>query len=126
MVWRFLPVFVVTVAAAYWINDVQEGGPFVVRNLVPLLFLLMLALLTLIRGQGRWAGSGLHLLLGTIGYSIPALGLSAYLHYAYSVNLNDLFTDVDQPLRVFKYLPIYTMGAGSIGFLIGWIVGRNA
>jgi len=122
---RFLPVLFVTTAAAYWINDVQEGGPFVLRNLVPLAILLMLSLWTLIRGGGHWTGSGVRWLLGIVGYSIPALGLSSYLHYAYTVNLNDLFTDTDQPARVFEYLPIYTTVAGGIGFLIGWIVGRN-
>jgi hypothetical protein len=26
---------------------------------------------------------------------------------------------------LFRYLPIYTIFAGSIGFAIGWIAGRN-
>jgi hypothetical protein len=51
--------------------------------------------------------------------------LSLYLHYAYNVNLNGMFTDAVYPERVFRYLPIYTLAAGSIGFAIGWIVGRN-
>jgi hypothetical protein len=63
--------------------------------------------------------------LGVLGYAIPALGLAAYLHYAYSVNLNDMFTDAVYPDRVFRYLPFYTVVAGGIGFAIGWIVGRN-
>ena len=126
MLWRFVPVLFAMIATAYWIDTVQSGGPFVLRNLVPLVILLMLALFTLVRGHGRWTGSGMRLLLGTIGYAIPALGLSSYLHYAYSVNLNGLFTDVEQPVRVFEYLPIYTTVAGGIGFVIGWIVGRNA
>ena len=64
--------------------------------------------------------------LGTLGFAIPALGLSVYLHYAYAVNLNDMFTDAHYPDRVFRYLPLYTLVAGGIGFAIGWIVGRNA
>ena len=63
--------------------------------------------------------------LGTLGFAIPALGLSIYLHYAYAVNLNDLFGDVQYPDRVFRFLPAYTLVAGAIGFAIGWIVGRN-
>ena len=59
------------------------------------------------------------------GFSIPALGLTLYLHYAYSINLNDMFTDALYPDRVFRYLPVYTIVAGGIGFVIGWIIGRN-
>ena len=68
--------------------------------------------------QRRWP-------LGLLGFSIPALGLSVYLHYAYSVNLNGMFDDAVQPARVFRFLPAYTLVAGGIGFVIGWIVGRN-
>ena len=63
--------------------------------------------------------------LGTLGFAIPALGLAAYLHYAYAVNLNDMFSAAEFPDRVFRYLPAYTLVAGGIGFAIGWIVGRN-
>ena len=48
-----------------------------------------------------------------------------YLHYAYSVNLNGLFSDAQQPEQLFRFLPAYTMFAGGIGFAIGWIVGRK-
>ena len=123
--WRLLPVVFVTLAAGFWFNDVQSGGPFVVRNLVPLVLLPLLSWVTLYRGGGRWAGSGMRMPLGIVGYAIPALGLSIYLHYAYSINLNDMFTDTEYPERVFRYLPIYTTVAGGIGFAIGWIVGRN-
>ena len=123
--WRLLPVILVSMAAAVWFNDVEEGGPYVLRNLVPLAILVLLAGLVLFRGGGHWTGSSKRLPLGVIGYAIPALGLAIYLHYAYSINLNDLFTDAAHPDRIFKYLPIYTTGAGGIGFAIGWIVGRN-
>jgi hypothetical protein len=36
-----------------------------------------------------------------------------------------MFDDAEQPTRVFRYLPVYTLVAGGIGFVIGWIVGRN-
>ena len=122
---RLLPVILISGAAAVWINDVQHGGPYVLRNLIPLVLLILLAALTLIRGGGRWGGSGKQLPFGVIGYAIPALGLAIYLHYAYSINLNDMFTGARHPDRVFRFLPVYTIGAGGIGLAIGWIVGRN-
>lgn len=124
-IWRLLPVLMATLAAGFWFNEVQDGGQYVLRNLVPLAVLVLLAAYVLYRGDGRWAGSGKRLPLGVVGYAIPALGLALYLHYAYSVNLNDMFTDATFPDRVFQYLPVYTGVAGGIGFAIGWIVGRN-
>lgn len=125
LVVRLLPVVLLVVAAAFWFMDVQEGGPWVARNLGPLAVLIVLAFLTLLKGGGRWSGAGWRMPLGTLGFAIPALGLSAYLHYAYAVNLNDMFSDAQFPDRVFRFLPLYTMVAGGIGFAIGWIAGRN-
>ncbi|MDJ0700248.1 MAG: hypothetical protein QNJ07_10350 [Woeseiaceae bacterium] len=122
---RLLPVLLVVTAAAFWFADVQDGGPYLARNLIPLLFIVLLCWLTLRLGRGSWIGKGWQLPLGIIGFSIPALGLSAYLHYAYSVNLNDMFTDTSQPAELFRFLPTYTMVAGGIGFAIGWIVGKR-
>lgn len=126
LVVRWFPVLLLAVAAAFWFADVQQGGPWVVRNLVPLLALVLLSWLTLYRGNGRWSGAGMRMPLGTLGFAIPTLGLTAYLHYAYSINLNDMFGDAEHPDRVFRYLPAYTLVAGGIGFAIGWIAGRNA
>lgn len=120
---RLLPVLLIIAAAALWFGDVQRE--FLPRNLVPLAALLLLAVLTLHRGRGRWTGNGLRMPLGTIGFAIPALGLSLYLYYAYAVDLNGMFTDAPHPERVFRYLPAYTLVAGAIGFAIGWIAGRN-
>jgi hypothetical protein len=127
VIWRLLPVVLVSVAAALWFHDVQQGGPYVLRNLIPLALLVGLSGLVLYLGNGKWSGSGSgkRLPLGIIGYAIPALGLALYLHYAYSINLNDMFSDAAYPDRVFRYLPVYTVVAGGIGFAIGWIVGRN-
>jgi len=122
---RLLPLGLLFVAAVVWINDVQEGGPYVMRNLLPPVIILLLATFTLVRGAGTWTGAGWRMPMGTLGYAIPALGLSIYLHYAYSVNLNDLFTDSTSPGQLFRFLPLYTFVAGGIGFAIGWIVGRN-
>ncbi len=120
---RLAPVLLIAIAAGVWFNDVQQGGPWVVRNLVPLALIVALSVLALLRGGGRWTGAGWKLPLGIVGFAIPALGLTAYLHYAYSVNLDDMFAD--GPGQLFRFLPIYTVVAGGIGFAIGWIVGRN-
>ena len=125
LVVRLLPVILLAAAAGFWFVDVQQGGPWAARNLLPLLVLVLLSALTLHKGDGRWSGRGMKLPLGTLGFAIPALGLSAYLHYAYAVNLNDMFSDAEYPDRVFRFLPAYTLVAGGIGFAIGWIVGRN-
>ena len=122
---RVLPLLLLTIAAAAWFHEIQEGGPYVLRNLLPPAVLLLLATLTVWRGGGSWTGRGWRWPLGLVGFAIPALGLSLYLHYAYSVNLNGMFDDAEQPTRVFRYLPAYTLVAGAIGFSIGWIVGRN-
>jgi hypothetical protein len=122
---RLAPLVLLVVAAGFWINDVQQGGPYVLRNLVPPVMVLLLAAITLYRGDGTWTGSGFRLPLGVAGYAVPALGLSVYLHYAYSVNLNGLFTDATNPEGLFRFLPIYTLVAGGIGFAIGWIAGKN-
>jgi hypothetical protein len=127
---RLLPVALLAVAAGFWFVDVQQGGPsagqWAARNLAPLLALVLLSWLTLYRGDGRWSGAGMRMPLGTLGFAIPTLGLTSYLHYAYSVNLNDMFNDAPFPDRVFRFLPLYTFVAGGIGFAIGWIAGRNA
>ncbi len=122
---RLAPLLLLVIAAGFWINDVQQGGPYVLRNLVPPVVVLLLAAITLYRGNGTWTGSGFRMPLGVVGYAIPALGLSAYLHYAYSVNLDGLFTDATNPEGLFRYLPVYTLVAGGIGFAIGWIAGKN-
>lgn len=122
---RLAPVLMLVVAAGFWFNDVQQAGPYILRNLIPLAALILLATFTLYRGQGTWTGSGWRMPLGVVGFAVPALGLSAYLHYAYAVNLNDLFSDATNPDGLFRFLPVYTLVAGAIGFAIGWIAGRN-
>lgn len=122
---RLAPILMLVAACAVWFNDVQQGGPYVLRNLAPPIVVVVLSALTLRRGEGTWTGSGWRLPLGTLGFAIPALGLSTYLHYAYSVNLNGLFTGASNPEGLFRFLPVYTLVAGGIGFAIGWIVGRN-
>lgn len=122
---RLVPLVLLVAAMALYVKDVQAGGPYVFRNLLPPLVLLVLAAFTLRRGDGRWTGAGWRLPLATLGFALPTLGLSIYLHYAYAVNLNDLFTGASRPEQLFRFLPVYTVVAGGIGFAIGWIVGRN-
>jgi len=122
---RLLPLVLLVIATAVWINDVQDGGPYVLRNLVPPALLVVLAVIAVQRGGGTWSGSGWRLPLGVLGFAVPALGLSIYLHYAYSVNLNELFSGATNPQQLFRFLPVYTLVAGGIGFAIGWIVGKN-
>ena len=59
------------------VADVEQGGPYLMRNLLPLLVLLVLALLRCLAGAGHWSGAGMRMPLGTLGFAIPALGLSA-------------------------------------------------
>lgn len=122
---RVLPVLLLLLAAAAWFGEVQDTRQYLLRNYVPLAIVLLLAVMTVWRGEGRWRGNGKRLALGTIGFAIPAVGLAMYLHYAYSVNLNGMFSGTQDPMQLFRFLPYYTTLAGAIGFAIGWIVGRN-
>jgi hypothetical protein len=122
---RLLPVIFVAVASMVYVRYVEGPDAWVPRNILPMLVIVVLAMLTLYRGGGSWTGAGWRWPLGTIGFSIPALGLSLYLHYGYAVGLEGLFEDAIYPLELFRYLPAYTLFAGAIGFAIGWIAGRN-
>ncbi len=122
---KLSPLVFVTVAAGVWFNHVQDGGPYVLRNLLPPALTVLLAFITLWRGNSRWTGAGWTYPLATVGFAIPALGLSLDLHYAYAVNLHDMFGDARQPGQLFRFLPAYTLSAGGIGSVIGWTVGRH-
>jgi len=122
---RLLPVACVAAAAMVYVGYVEGRNAYVARNLAPMLIAVALAALTLYKGGGTWTGGGWRWPLGTIGFSIPALGLSLYLHYAYAANLEGLFAGALYPLELFRFLPAYTLFAGGIGFAIGWIAGRN-
>ena len=53
---RLAPLVLLVVAAGFWISDVQQGGPYVLRNLVPPALVLLLAAV-----YGPTAESVLHL-----------------------------------------------------------------
>lgn len=122
---RMLPVMFVVAAAIAYVLHVEGNDAYPLRNTVPMLVVAALAVLTLRKGRGHWAGSGWRWPLGTLGFAIPALGLSLYLHYGYAVDLNGMVSESVYPRELFRYLPLFTMVAGGIGFAIGWIVGRN-
>ena len=122
---RLLPVLLIVTAATAYMVDVEGRDAYAIRNAAPLILLVVLSAVTLLRGEGSWIGAGWRWPLATLGFAIPALGLSLYLHYAYSIELESLFGAARHPLEVFGYLPIYTVLAGGIGFAIGWIIGRN-
>lgn len=122
---RLAPVVFLTLAAIAYLGHVQGDNAYFWRNTVPMLTVVVLAAVTLKKGGGTWTGGGWRWLLGTLGFAIPAVGLSLYLHYGYAVDLNGMYSGSVYPKEVFRYLPLYTMVAGAIGFAIGWIAGRN-
>ena len=73
---RLLPVLFVVAAAMAYVFYVEGDHPYAPRNTLPMFGVLLLALIALVRGQGRWAGSGWRWPLGTLGFAVPALGLS--------------------------------------------------
>ena len=122
---RLLPVLFVTAAAMAYVAYVEGAGAYVIRNVTPMLMVIVLSALTLYKGGGSWTGAGWRWPLGTVGFAIPALGLSLYLHYGFAVDLDGVFDDAIYPQELFRFLPAYTMVAGALGFAIGWIAGRN-
>lgn len=118
-------MFFITASAMVFVRYVEGPDAYAIRNTVPMIVLLVLSAVTLHRGSGSWIGAGWRWPLGTLGFAIPALGLSVYLHYGYSIDLDGMFSDAEHPDALFRFLPIYTLVAGAIGFAIGWIVGRN-
>ncbi|MGH8223882.1 MAG: hypothetical protein ACREQZ_13010 [Woeseiaceae bacterium] len=122
---RLLPVLLVNAAAMACVYAVEGPGAYAPRNTLPMLAVVALSIAALWRGRGRWLGAGWGWPLGIIGFAIPALGLSMYLHYGYAVDRDGMFSESIYPQEVFRYLPAYTMVTGGIGFAIGWIAGRK-
>ncbi len=120
-----LPVIFVTAGAMIFVAWVEGDSGYVLRNMLPMMIVLILAFITLMKGDGSWTAAGWRWPLGTIGFAIPTLGLTLYLHYRYSVDLDAIVSESTYPRQLFRFLPIYTSFAGAIGFAIGWIAGRN-
>lgn len=122
---RLLPALLVALSAMSYVAWVEGRDAYIGRNLLPMLMFLVLAWITLRVGKGRWHGGGWGWPLGTLGFALPAIGLSLYMHYGYTIDRDGMFSETVYPMNLFRYLPIYTMFAGGIGFAIGWIAGRN-
>lgn len=122
---RLVPVLFVTIAAMAYVAHVEGPDAYRFRNILPMVLVMLLAAVTLYKGDLRWTGAGWRWPLGTLGFAVPALGLSLYLHYGYAVKLDSMFNDAVYPQELFRFLPAYTIVAGAIGFAIGWIAGRN-
>lgn len=125
MTTRFLSAVILIGAVYAFILSVQGSEAFAWRNGVPLAILLLLVFVTLKKGAGTWTESGWRWPLATLGFAIPSVGLSLYLHYGFLTDRNGMVSEALYPEMLFQFLPIYTLIAGSIGFAIGWIVGRN-
>lgn len=98
----------------------NPGGSFAARNLLPgcLAWLLLGFVLRGHAADPRWW-------LGWLGFCMPALGLSTYLHLAFLFDWQDLSSRAVTPDLLFRFLPYYVLFAGVIGFAIGWIIGRG-
>ena len=120
-----MPVALIVAAAGLFIARAEDYGPDVGRNLVPLGVLLGLWTLALVRNRGAWLGSNRRWSLAALGYAVPALGLSLYLHAQWYYDVDGLASSALSPGLLFTFLPYYTGIAGVIGFAIGWIVGKN-
>lgn len=122
---RILPVIFATTAAIFYTSYIEGPDAYAIRNAAPMVCVVLLSAITVYKGGGHWTAKGWRWALGTLGFAIPAMGLSLYLHYGYSVDLHGMYSESVYPRELFRFLPLYTIFAGVIGFAIGWIVGRN-
>lgn len=123
--WSLLPPVLLLAAAGLVILEAEDYGPHAAMNLLPPGLTLALLLYALGRGGWRWHAADWRYLLGVLGFAVPALGLSLYLHLGLMFDWGGMASRARSPELLFRFLPWYTTGAGAIGFAIGWIVGRN-
>jgi hypothetical protein len=123
VVLKLLPLVAAVAVLGAWFVHVEDSTAWAARNVAPPALVVLLSTVVLLHGGGRFTGNGWRAPLAVAGFAVPAIGLSAYLHYAYAVNLDGMFGE--GPGDLFRFLPVYTTGAGAIGGMIGWIVGRN-
>ncbi|WP_405221107.1 hypothetical protein [Lentisalinibacter sediminis] len=123
--WPLVPPVVLLAAAAVVILEAEHYGPHALPNLLPPALTLGLLLYALARAGWRWRKADWRWLLGVLGFAIPALGLSLYLHLGLMLDWGGMASRARTPELLFRFLPYYTTGAGAIGFAIGWIIGRN-
>ncbi len=125
MLSRLSLVAALAVVCLAFIVYVESADGYIFRNAVPLLMLLLLSALALRKGGGTWTGAGWRWPLATLGFAVPTVGLSIYLHFGYLIDRDGIVSGSLRPEMLFAYLPIYTLFAGCIGLSIGWIIGRN-
>lgn len=123
--WSLVPPVALLAAAAFVILEAEDYGPHAVPNLLPPALTLALLLHALARAGWRWRDADRRWLLGVLGFAVPALGLSLYLHLGLMLDWSGMASRARTPELLFRFLPYYTTGAGAIGFAIGWIIGRN-
>ncbi|MEJ2601934.1 MAG: hypothetical protein P8172_01340 [Gammaproteobacteria bacterium] len=123
--WRLLPALAFLAAVAAVIVTVEDGGPHVPMNLLPVLLTGVLLVLALAKAGWQWRRPRWRYLLGAFGFAVPAIGLSLYLHLGLALDWGGMASRARTPDLLFRFLPWYTTGAGAIGFAIGWIIGRN-
>ncbi len=123
--WSLLPPVVVLAVAAVVILEAEDYGPYAMANLLPPALILVLLLHALAGADWRWRQADWRYLLGILGFAIPALGLSLYLHLGLMLEWDGMASRARTPQLLFRFLPYYTSGAGAIGFAIGWIIGGN-
>ena len=122
---RTLIVALPLVAVALFIADVEAELDTVARNVAPLLLVVVLAAVSLIRNGGRWWRPDARWPLAVLGFALPAVGLSVYLHGLWHYDVDELRSAARDQRLLFAYLPLYTSVAGAIGAALGWIVGRQ-
>ncbi len=119
------PPLILLAGAAAVILTVERFGAFAFRNLLPLAVTLSLVVWTLADAGWRWRRALRRRILATAGFAVPAVGLSLYLHLGLALDWGGMASRARTPELLFRFLPYYTIGAGCIGFAIGWIIGRN-
>ncbi|MEM1261191.1 MAG: hypothetical protein AAGH76_02215 [Pseudomonadota bacterium] len=112
-------------AAALYIADVERGLGTALRNIAPLFVVLLGALVTLWRNGGSWWQPETRWLLMTIGFAVPSVGLSLYLHHRWALDIDAVRSSARNPRLLFVWLPVLTVVSGAIGAALGRIVGRQ-
>ncbi|MEM8983060.1 MAG: hypothetical protein AAGC71_08545 [Pseudomonadota bacterium] len=104
---------------------IEHGLGTSARNIAPLFIVLLGAAVALWRNNGRWWHPEARWILMTIGFAVPSVGLSLYLHYRWALDIDAVRTSARNVRLLFAWLPAYTLFAGAIGAALGHIVGRQ-
>ncbi len=120
-----LALYAVLLIASGYVYWVERTGTYVLRNLSPFALVAVLAWFVLMVKARRGGPLDMRWILGLVGYSIPAVGLTVYLHWCWQLDIDQIRSSAIRPDLLFRYLPAYSFVAGLIGFWIGWIVGKN-